>query len=93
MALLLIDDQGHLWDGASRTLRASFDSPYSGGEFSDYAVTNLGFVAANAYGGSCQIRLRPNFVTDAAHKQPETLVELGAHRPHRPVVARQGMAS
>ena len=68
MALLLIDDQGHLWDGASRTLRASFDSPYSGGEFSDYAVTNLGFIAANAYGGSCQIRLRPNFVSESAHK-------------------------
>lgn len=67
MALLLIDDQGHLWDGASRTLRASFDSPYSGGEFSDYAVTNLGFIAANAYGGSCQIRLRPDFVSQGAH--------------------------
>ncbi|NJO34110.1 MAG: hypothetical protein HC869_14175 [Rhodospirillales bacterium] len=66
MALLLIDDQGHLWDGASRTLRASFDSPYSGGEFSDYAVTNLGFIAANAYGGSCQIRLRPSFVAPEA---------------------------
>jgi hypothetical protein len=68
VALLLIDDQGHLWDGASRTLRASFDSPYSGGEFSDYAVTNLGFIAANAYGGSCQIRLRPNFVSESAHR-------------------------
>ena len=67
MALLLIDDQGHLWDGSSRTLRASFDSPYSGGEFSDYAVTNLGFIAANAYGGSCQVRLRPDFITQAAH--------------------------
>ncbi|MGE5511123.1 MAG: hypothetical protein ACM31O_07725 [Bacteroidota bacterium] len=66
MALLLIDDQGQIWDGASRTLRASFDSPYSGGEFSDYAVTNLGFIAANAYGGSCQIRLRPSFVAPNA---------------------------
>ncbi len=68
MALLLIDDQGHIWDGASRTLRASFDSPYSGGEFSDYAVTNLGFVAANAYGDSCQIRLRPSFVSQKTYE-------------------------
>ena len=67
MALLLIDDHGHIWDGASRTLRASFDSPYSGGEFSDYAVTNLGFVAANAYGDSCQIRLRPSYVSEQTH--------------------------
>lgn len=66
MALLLIDDQGQIWDGASRTLRASFDSPYSGGEFSDYAVINLGFIAANAYSGSCQIRLRPSFVAASA---------------------------
>ena len=66
MALLLIDDQGQIWDGASRTLRSSFDSPYSGGEFSDYAVTNLGFIATNAYGGSCQIRLRPSFVAPEA---------------------------
>lgn len=66
MALLLIDDQGQIWDGASRTLRSSFDSPYSGGEFSDYAVTNLGFIATNAYGGSCQIRLRPSFVAPDA---------------------------
>jgi hypothetical protein len=66
VALLLIDDQGQIWDGASKTLRASFDSPYSGGEFSDYAVANLGFIAANAYGGSCQIRLRPSFVAPSA---------------------------
>lgn len=66
MALLLIDDQGQIWDGASRTLRSSFDSPYSGGEFADYAVANLGFVAANAYDGSCQVRLRPSFVAPEA---------------------------
>jgi hypothetical protein len=66
LALLLIDDQGQIWDGASKTLRASFDSPYSGGEFADYAVTNLGFVATNAYGGSCQIRIRPSFIAPSA---------------------------
>jgi hypothetical protein len=67
MSLLLIDDQGELWDGQSRRLRTAFDSPYSGGEFIAYAVANLGFVAINIYGASCQVRLRPAFVADATH--------------------------
>jgi hypothetical protein len=66
MSLLLIDDQGTLWDGGSRQLREAFDSPYSGGEFAEYAVLNLGFVAINTYGSSCQIRLRPSIVAEAA---------------------------
>ncbi len=68
MSLLFIDDQGEIWNGDSRTLRSAFDSPYSGGEFSDYVVLNLGFLAVNLYGSSCQIRLRPSVVTDAAHR-------------------------
>ncbi len=66
MSLLLIDDQGEFWDGQSRRLREAFDSPYSGGEFSDYTVANLGFIAINSYGASCQVRLRPSVVTDAS---------------------------
>jgi len=65
MSLLLIDDQGEVWDGMSRSLRRAFDSPFSGGEFSDYSVANLGFVAINRYGSSCQIRVRPSFVGEA----------------------------
>ena len=68
MSLLLIDDQGEIWDGQSRKLRQSFGSPYSGGEFSDYAVANLGFVALNVYGGSCQVRLRPTVVSDRSFR-------------------------
>ena len=68
MSLLLIDDQGEIWDGQSRKLRQSFGSPYSGGEFSDYAVANLGFVALNVYGGSCQVRLRPTVVSDRSSR-------------------------
>ena len=64
MSLLLVDDQGEVWDGQSRKLRHAFDSPYSGGEFSEYAVANLGFVALNTYGTSCQVRLRPATVSD-----------------------------
>lgn len=66
MSLQLIDDQGQVWDGSSRQLRHAYDSPYSGGEFSDYAVVNLGFIATNVYGHSAQIRLRPTFTADAA---------------------------
>jgi hypothetical protein len=66
MSLLLIDDQGEFWPGDSRTLRMAFDSPYSGGEFVEYAVKNLGFVALNLYGRSVQARLRPTFVTEKA---------------------------
>jgi hypothetical protein len=66
MHLLLIDDLGELWRGDSRRLRAAFDSPYSGGEFIEYAVKNLGFVAINMYGTSCQVRLRPGFVAEKA---------------------------
>lgn len=67
MSLQLIDDQGQVWDGSSRQLRYAYDSPYSGGEFSDYAVVNLGFIATNVYGHSAQIRLRPTFTADAAY--------------------------
>jgi hypothetical protein len=66
LSLQLIDDQGQVWDGSSRQLRHAYDSPYSGGEFSDYAVVNLGFIATNVYGQSAQIRLRPSFTADAA---------------------------
>ena len=66
MSLLLIDSHGQVWDGSSRQLHDAYDSPYSKGEFSDYAVVNLGFIAVNVYSYSAQIRLRPNFTTDAA---------------------------
>jgi len=66
MNFLVIDDLGEMWHGDSRRLRAAFDSPYSGGEFVEYAVKNLGFVAVNVYGTSCQVRLRPGFVATKA---------------------------
>ncbi len=68
MTLVLIDDQGEVWDGSSRKLREAFDSPRSGGEFVDYAVMNLGFIAANIYRNSCQLRLRPDFIGDHAFR-------------------------
>ncbi len=62
MSLLLIDDLGKVWQGESRQLRVAFDSPYSGGEFTEYAVKNLGFIAIDFYGSSAQLRMRPNFL-------------------------------
>jgi len=66
MSVILIDDQGELWRGDSRQLREAFDSPFSGGEFVEYAIKNLGFIALNSYGTSCQLRLRPGFATAKA---------------------------
>lgn len=83
MSLLLIDDQGDVWDGQSRQLRQSFDSPYSGGEFSDYAVANLGFIALNVYGGSCQLRLRPELVSERTYR---ALLEWLAHSNNERIV-------
>ncbi len=68
MSLFLLDDQGEMWRGESRQLRVAFDTPFSGGEFIEYAVKNLGFVAINVYGASCQVRLRPSFVTAKAFR-------------------------
>ncbi|MEZ5855825.1 MAG: hypothetical protein R3D67_14170 [Hyphomicrobiaceae bacterium] len=64
MSLFLIDDLGEVWRSDSRALREAFDSPYSGGEFIEYAIRNLGFVGINIFGRSCQVRLRPDFVSE-----------------------------
>lgn len=66
MTNLLIDDAGQFWDGASARVREAFSSPYSGDEFSDYVVRNLGFVAINQFGSSVQVRLHPLRATNLA---------------------------
>lgn len=63
MSCVLIDDQGDLWDGDALQVRRAFDSPHSDGEFTSYVIRNLGFIAADRYGSSCQVRLRPGFVS------------------------------
>jgi hypothetical protein len=65
MSVRLIDDQGQSWSANSRQIREAFDSPYSGGEFVDYALSNLGFAAINDYGTSYQVRLRPSMIGEA----------------------------
>lgn len=49
-------------------MRDAFDSPFSGGEFIEYAIKNLGFIAVNVYGTSCQVRLRPKFLGGLARE-------------------------
>lgn len=66
MLQLMIDDQGEIWRGDSRELRCAFDAPHSGGEFTEYAIKNLGFIAINVFGSSCQARLRPELITQRA---------------------------
>lgn len=64
--LVLIDDLGTIWDGASPRLRTSFGSTACDDDFSTYVVKNLGFIAVHNYGRSCEIRLRPRIVSAAA---------------------------
>jgi hypothetical protein len=84
MNILLIDDSGGIWDGGSKRVREAFNSPHSGGEFTDYVVKNLGFSAVNIYCGSVQVRLNPTAVTGACLA---SLVEwISRHRGSRVAV-------
>jgi hypothetical protein len=84
MKLSIIDDVGMTWPGASRRLREAYDSPYSGGEFLEYAAANLGFVVISSNNRSCQIRLRPSFVKPATWRA--VAATLHALVPERTVV-------
>lgn len=72
MDTYLIDQDGEVWRGNSRQLRVAYDTPYSGGEFSTYAMKNLGFIGLQIYGRSCQVLARFEVVTQRA--------VLGLHR-------------
>lgn len=65
-SLLIFDDLGNLWDGGSSHLRASFGANQTHDEFSAYVVKNMGFIAINIYGRSCEIRLRPSLLKQSA---------------------------
>ena len=66
MTSLLIDSHGDVWSSKSREVRSAYDSPYSGGEFSTYAIKNLGFIHVYTFGTSCQVSFRPNVVSRTA---------------------------
>lgn len=66
MNAFLIDSHGDLWSANSRDVRHAYDSPYSGGEFTAYAIRNLGFIGLHEFGASCHLKLNAAFVTEKA---------------------------
>jgi hypothetical protein len=66
MPLVLIDDQGQLWDSCSANLRAALETRLSGPELAEFCVKNLGFVAAKQGISGDQIWLRPSHAAPAA---------------------------
>jgi hypothetical protein len=83
MTLVLIDDKGDVWPGGLARLRQNFGSPYATNELSDYLVRNLGFVAINVYGKSCEIRTRPSIVSESTF---DALVDWLAERHFERIV-------
>ena len=63
MNLLMIDDRGELLTGDVVRRRMSFAAVHSTDEFSAYVVKNMGFIALDLYGRSCQIRCRPSILS------------------------------
>jgi len=66
MRSVIFDDQGDLWDAGSRKLALDLHASIGGEELVDYAIRNLGFVAAKEMGGSLRISLRPAVVSPIA---------------------------
>ncbi len=85
MANFFIDDCGTMWSGNSAELRRAFDSPFSGGDFADYAVRTLGFIAADRFGAALQIRLCPKRVSEPALVHLKTW--LGGQKCDRAIVS------
>ncbi|MBX9588488.1 MAG: hypothetical protein K2X43_04230 [Hyphomonadaceae bacterium] len=66
MRSVVFDDQGELWDARSRRLALDLHASIAGEELVDYAIRNLGFVAAKEMGASLRISLRPSVVSPIA---------------------------
>ncbi len=67
MGLMIFDDMGVAWDAKSPQLAEALHSSIRGEALADYAVRNLGFVAAEAIHASARIRIRPAIVSQGAH--------------------------
>lgn len=63
MRSILFDDRGEIWDAGSRRLADDLNASIHGEELVDYAIRNLGFVAAKEMGGSLRLSLRPAAVS------------------------------
>ena len=66
MGLIVFDDKGVAWDAKSPRFAEALDSSIQGEELADYAVRNLGFVAAEAIHASARIRIRPAVMSQGA---------------------------
>lgn len=63
---ILIDDHGEYWSENAPILRTSFAPSHSNEGLTAYLIRNLGFVAIDLFGASCQIRFRPSLLTERA---------------------------
>jgi hypothetical protein len=66
MRSILFDDRGDVWDAGSRRLAEDLQASIHGEELVDFAIRNLGFVAAKELRGSLRVSLRPAVVSPIA---------------------------
>jgi hypothetical protein len=66
MRSVIFDDRGDVWDARSRWLAHDLQASIGGDDLVDYAIRNLGFVAAKEMRGSLRISLRPAVVSPIA---------------------------
>ncbi len=66
MRSILFDDRGDIWDAGSRRLADDLNASIHGEDLVEYAIRNLGFVAAKEMGGSLRLSLRPAVVSPIA---------------------------
>ena len=66
MPLLLIDDQGKVWEPHSHALRSRLRASIDDGELREFAILNLGFIGLAISKGSVRIQLRPVLAKPAA---------------------------
>ena len=66
MRSILFDDRGDVWDAGSRRLADDLQASIHGEELVEFAIRNLGFVAAKEARGSLRVSLRPSVVSPIA---------------------------
>jgi hypothetical protein len=66
MQTFLFDDQGEMWDAKSHRLAEVLQASLSGEELVNYAIRNLGYIAATEIAGSVRLRLRPEVASPTA---------------------------
>lgn len=66
MRSILFDDRGDIWDARSRRLADDLNASIHGEDLVEYAIRNLGFIAAKEMGNSLRLSLRPAVVSPIA---------------------------